>query len=205
MLYSLYVKTHLKTGLKYLGYTKQDPHKYQGSGKRWTNHIKTHGYDVWTNILLRSEEISYIVEMGKYYSEIWDITTSSEWANLKPEEGQGGSIQHTKESIQKIKKARANQITTQETKEKYSDRCKRSRWYTNGVSESFTTEAPEGWVLGRITKRRNGKRNTHPSNFSGTLYYNDGKRNYRVRPEDAKPEWVIGMAPRIKSFSTDPA
>ena len=42
--YSLYVKTHQVTGLKYLGQTsKSDPHKYTGSGKYWLRHIKQHG------------------------------------------------------------------------------------------------------------------------------------------------------------------
>jgi hypothetical protein len=37
----LYVKTHNNTGMKYLGKTtKPDPHKYPGSGKRWTRHLK---------------------------------------------------------------------------------------------------------------------------------------------------------------------
>ena len=32
-MYSLYLKTHQITNLKYLGYTKRDPIKYVGSGK----------------------------------------------------------------------------------------------------------------------------------------------------------------------------
>lgn len=49
---SLYVKTHNKTGLKYLGYTKRDPFKYKGSGYCWVPHIRKHGNDVSTEILL---------------------------------------------------------------------------------------------------------------------------------------------------------
>lgn len=45
----LYEKIHNKTGLKYFGKTTQNPYTYQGSGKRWKNHIKKHGYDVTTN------------------------------------------------------------------------------------------------------------------------------------------------------------
>ena len=45
-MFYLYLKTHNKTGLKYLGYTKNDPMKYKGSGKYWSNHIKIHGNDV---------------------------------------------------------------------------------------------------------------------------------------------------------------
>ena len=33
--YYLYKKTHRKTNVKYLGYTKLDPTTYKGSGKYW--------------------------------------------------------------------------------------------------------------------------------------------------------------------------
>ena len=46
MIIYLYVKTHRKTGLKYLGKTKKDPFVYQGSGVHWKNHLNKHGYDV---------------------------------------------------------------------------------------------------------------------------------------------------------------
>jgi len=39
-LLTLYKKTHRKTGLKYLGYTSQDPFRYIGSGKYWRRHFK---------------------------------------------------------------------------------------------------------------------------------------------------------------------
>ena len=48
----LYVKTHRKTGLKYLGKTtKKDPHAYHGSGADWKIHLKEHGYDYDTEII----------------------------------------------------------------------------------------------------------------------------------------------------------
>ena len=96
-IYYLYIKTHNITGLKYLGYTKQDPCKYKGSGKHWTNHIKKHGYDVTTEILKECSTKDEIKEWGLYYSNIWDIVEAKNeqgdkiWANLKPEEGDGGT------------------------------------------------------------------------------------------------------------------
>ena len=51
----LYIKTHNKTGLKYLGKTtKKDQHKYKGSGKYWLKHIRKHGYDVTTEIIFQT-------------------------------------------------------------------------------------------------------------------------------------------------------
>jgi hypothetical protein len=87
----LYKKTHNLTGLKYLGQTKkQDPYSYQGSGKYWRLHIAKHGYDVTTEILRECETMTDIERWGKYYSNLWNIVRSNEWANLKPELGEHG-------------------------------------------------------------------------------------------------------------------
>ena len=51
-MYYLLLKTHNKTGLKYLCQTKKkDPIKYSGSGTRWLRHLKKHGFDFETKIL----------------------------------------------------------------------------------------------------------------------------------------------------------
>ena len=92
MIIYLYIKTHNKTGLKYLGKTtSKDPHKYKGSGTYWTAHIKKHGYDVTTEIIQECASINEIANWGVYYSLLWNVVDSSEWANLKPETGEGGS------------------------------------------------------------------------------------------------------------------
>lgn len=104
----LYKKTHNKTGLSYLGKTTAaDPHKYQGSGKDWTAHIKEHGYDVTTEILKEcqsNEELNY---WGRYYSDIWNVKESADWANRIPETGGGCPPPDrvlTEEHKEKIKK-----------------------------------------------------------------------------------------------------
>ena len=90
-MYHLYIKTHRITGLMYLGYTSsKDPEKYRGSGKRWTNHIKKHGYNCWTDIIYSTTNKQEIEELGRYYSEAWNIVESREWANLKFETGDSG-------------------------------------------------------------------------------------------------------------------
>lgn len=88
----LYKKTHNKTGLNYLGKTTQDPFTYKGSGKRWGNHINKHGYDVTTEILRECQTNEEVKEWGLYYSALWNIVESREWANLKEEYGDGGGI-----------------------------------------------------------------------------------------------------------------
>ena len=91
--YTLYKKTHRKTGLNYLGYTKRkNPYKYKGSGIVWTRHIEKYGYDVDTEILLQTEDKHQIKPAGIYYGQLWNVVNSKEWANLKEEDGQGGSM-----------------------------------------------------------------------------------------------------------------
>ena len=88
----LYKKTHRKTGLKYLGKTTTaNPNEYPGSGKYWTRHIKKHGYDIETEILRECKDETELKEWGLYYSNLWNVVESEEWANLKPEIGDGGS------------------------------------------------------------------------------------------------------------------
>lgn len=91
-IYYLYVKTHKITGLKYLGKTLSDPFKYIGSGKYWRRHLKIHGIECDTEIIKECSSNEEIKKWGTYYSDIWNIVESSEWANLKPEEGDGGSV-----------------------------------------------------------------------------------------------------------------
>lgn len=96
----LYVKTHNQTGLKYLGKTTDaDPHAYPGSGLYWTDHLRTHGKDYSTEILLETEDPDQIRTVGQYYSTLWNVVESDAWANLQPEEGQGfvsGKYHHSK-------------------------------------------------------------------------------------------------------------
>ena len=91
MIIYLYKKTHRTTGLKYLGKTTaSDPHLYPGSGKYWSHHLKKHGFDYDTEILKECTTPEEIREWGEYYSTLWNIVESDEWANLKPEMGDGG-------------------------------------------------------------------------------------------------------------------
>lgn len=112
MLY-LYVKTHNKTGLKYLGKTSQDPYKYNGSGKYWKSHLRKHSNDVSTEIIFQTNDPEKLKERGLYFSDLWNITESSDWANLKQESGDGGAYRwdgmhsHLREISSKGGKARS--------------------------------------------------------------------------------------------------
>jgi len=111
---TLYLKTHNKTGLKYLGKTtKPDCHKYRGSGKRWLNHIKYHGYEVTTEILKECETKDEIKYWGRHYSDLWNVVESLDYANLKPEDGDGGS--HSEYTKQKLREANLGKKHSPET------------------------------------------------------------------------------------------
>lgn len=117
----LYVKTHNKTGLKYLGKTiSNDPYLYQGSGTVWKRHIKKHGYDVTTEILLETDNPEELKEAGIYYSNLWNIVESKDFANLIPETGNGGAMPWSIESRQKVSKTLKGRKYSDETLKKYS-------------------------------------------------------------------------------------
>ena len=87
----LYIKTHNKTGLKYLGKTtSSNPHTYPGSGTKWRRHLDKHGYDYTTEILKECQTKEEVKEWGLYYSNLWNVVDDNSWANLKPELGDGG-------------------------------------------------------------------------------------------------------------------
>jgi hypothetical protein len=95
MIYTLYVKIHRKTGLRYLGQTSQDPFKYSGSGVDWSAHLKKNGNDVETLILLQTPSKDERNYWGSHYSTLWNVVSASDdfgnkiWANRIPETGAG--------------------------------------------------------------------------------------------------------------------
>lgn len=89
--YYLCVKTHQKTGLKYLCQTKSaDPYNYKGSGTNWQKHLKEYGNVHTTEILRECYTKEELKKYGLYYSSLWNVVESDDWANLKPEDGGGG-------------------------------------------------------------------------------------------------------------------
>jgi len=128
----LYVKTHTITGLKYLGQTKKaDPHKYRGSGKRWLNHLGVHGNHYITEILKECEHTAMVQFWGQYYSDLWNIVESDEWANLKPETGDGSKGAKWNENQ---RRAHANKIVWNKGKGK--PKIKKGRLFgDNNVSK----------------------------------------------------------------------
>jgi len=107
----LYVKIHNDTGMCYLGKTQQNPFKYRGSGIKWRDHLKKHGYNISTIILYETENVNHLKRAGIFFSHVFNVVESDQWANLMLEEGQGGTTTkgmiHSKESRKKMSKRMA--------------------------------------------------------------------------------------------------
>lgn len=90
--YKLYLKKS-PHGLNYLGKTERDPFKYIGSGKYWLRHIKKYqlkNSDIKTEILFECDDKVEFKKVSLYYSKLFDIVNSKEFANIVNEEGDGG-------------------------------------------------------------------------------------------------------------------
>lgn len=83
----LYVKTHDVTGLKYFGRTTEDPYRYSGSGAYWTRHLEEYGNRVTTTVLGYYIDEDELRSAALEFSAKNRIATSTDWANLLPEDG----------------------------------------------------------------------------------------------------------------------
>jgi hypothetical protein len=121
----LYKKTHNITGLKYLGKTvSTDPYKYKGSGVAWTEHINQFGYDVKTEIIKECATKEELKTWGEYYSKLWNVVDSDEWANLIEEAGSGGSwSESSKNKLRQTKKQELSLLTKEEKSARIKNSC----------------------------------------------------------------------------------
>ncbi len=119
-------------GLNYLGYTgNADPCKYMGSGTYWKLHIKKHGFvfsDIKTIILMESFNKESIKEAGLYYSKLYNVVDSKEWANLIEEKCDGvpKGIKLSKAHIEKIRLKLIGRKVSEESKRKRSETIRAS-------------------------------------------------------------------------------
>jgi len=131
MTYYLYVKTHNLTGLKYLGKTISDPYIYKGSGVYWCNHLKEHGSDISTQVVRECHTESELVHWGRYYSDLWNVVESKEWANLIAEEGPGGAwSEESKQKLSKTMKEKLSELSAQDLEERMKKSCCKPESYT---------------------------------------------------------------------------
>ncbi len=139
----LYIKEHVDTGLKYFGKTAYDPYKYQGSGKYWKRHIKTHGKNIKTLWTCEFENDSDLNEFALFFSEFFDITKSKEWANLRPENGfDGAPIGYVSNGAWKAGQVAATNKITGSKRPEHSKKMKVA--YAEGKIFNFETPSRLG-------------------------------------------------------------
>lgn len=185
-IYYLYVKTQTTTGLKYLGQTiKKDPHKYPGSGKRWRSHLDKHGYDYTTEIIKECQTNEELKEWGLYYSDLWNIVDSSDWANLKPESGSGGHNPGARWWNNGVEQS-FGKYPPDDTFIPGFNKI----WINNSISEMMifkTEKTPIGFSNGRL-QCFGGKQGAHSK---GAKWWNNGDlEKMSVYPPG--PEWIHG-------------
>lgn len=131
-MFRLMIKTHRTTNFKYLCVTtKEDYEGYCGSGVRWRKHLKKHGFDVSTELLFEHESRDFVFKsVCLYFSELYDVVNSDDWANLILEDGNTGSA-FTRYS-DKAKVARSENF-----KELFCDPVKGDAWGRN-ISRATT-------------------------------------------------------------------
>lgn len=195
MIIYLYVKTHNKTGLKYLGKTSnQNPHNYSGSGKIWLEHLKQHGIDFSTEILKECSSNKELTYWGRFYSELWNVVNDPIWANKIPETGGGGPL--TEEAKEKLRQHRIGKSSgmlgkrnTAESNEKRSASIKgKQRPNMTEEWKNNISNGRKGKGLGpksEEVKRKIGDGNRgkkRPNNgltIKDSRWYNNGKENFR--------------------------
>ena len=138
----LYKKTHKVTGLNYLGKTiSKDPYSYTGSGVYWRRHLELHGNQVETEILRECKDETELKHWGQYYSALWNVVESKEWANLIEEAGPGGYwSQESKNKLSQTNKETLAKLTPEQKSERMRKSCC----------------APESYTLQRIENMRKG-------------------------------------------------
>lgn len=189
----LYLKTHNKTGYKYLGKTiSKDPYKYIGSGKLWKRHISKHGYDVKTEILLATDDKEELKETGIYYSNLWNVVKSKEFANLIPESGDGGTMPWTVESRKRLSKTNKGKKHTEESKKNYAAAQKRMAKHHSKKMKEYL-QNPKNYKKRCEQLANNWNKPGHREKISKKIsllkWCNDGERNYRKKiiPEGMTP------------------
>lgn len=90
-MYYLLMLTHNDTGLKYLCKTTRDDwHKYYGSGVYWRAHLKKHGKNVKHQLIFQTEDFDLFKSVCIGSSALLDVVESEDWANLTEERGDNG-------------------------------------------------------------------------------------------------------------------
>lgn len=138
MITYLYHKQHQRTKLNYFGKTTQDPYTYTGSGTHWTRHLKKHGNDIETIQVWEFQNLDECSRFAVEFSIRNKIVESTEWANLRIENGLDGGHTpgaYTLEARIKKGKKLKGRVFSEETRAKRSATLKHR--YANGATNAM--------------------------------------------------------------------
>lgn len=153
----LYKKTHNITGMQYLGKTIRNPFKYLGSGIDWNKHLVEFGADIKTEILKECSSKEELIFWGRYYSKLWNIVESKEWANKIPETGGGPGAKPTKKqrlALSKRQTGEGNVSKRPDFKEKHSGK---NHWMNRPEHSNYIHVMTRPDVREKVTGKNSGK------------------------------------------------
>jgi len=136
MITYLYHKRHRQTGLNYFGKTIRDPYVYLGSGVRWTNHLAKHGKDVETVNIWAFDDLLECSAFAIEFSVKHNIVESTDWANLRIENGLDGGhtpAAYTLEARLKKGKKLKGRVYSEETLSKMRSHKGKSKGKNNSM------------------------------------------------------------------------
>lgn len=208
-IYYLYIKQHAITGLKYFGKTDiKDPLKYNGSGTDWRKHLEENGDNVITLELFEFSTKEERTEFAINFSRENNIVESTEWANLKPENGKcgGGGFKMTEESKQKISKAnkglkRSDEfksyisslksgITLSEDHKRKIGKSSKGRIYSEETKRKLSLSNKEFRKNNKIIMSEDSKIKLSEK-LKNRICYNNGITTVILHPHEAPPEGFV--------------
>ena len=83
--------------------------------------------------------MSEIKEKGIYYSQLWDIVKSDNWANLKEEQGDGGANAHSLESNKKRSDTLKGRTITADHRRKLSE-ANKGRYFHSEETKKLASQ-----------------------------------------------------------------
>jgi hypothetical protein len=199
-MYYLMIKEIEQTGLKYLCKRRktknpQDHINYVGSGKLWRRILNAHPeYTIKTTVLGLYDKTD-LAKYGLYYSKMWNIVESKEWANLMPEVGDGGI---THKNTHPYKNIKTGKIVFKKKCPKgyvpYANTQKPSRVIHNPITGQIrkinpSEPTPEGWQDGGIK----GKFSYGPKKNQTKVYHNGRRKIYVKKGEPVPHGFVPGI------------
>ena len=208
----LYIKQCPHCGLKYFGKsTRQDIKKYEGSGTRWTRHLKKHKVKplhLWNSDWYYDTSIS---RFALKFSHMNKIVESKLWANLIPEDGLEGSWDHVNTNrlntyphkpeldIWKLDNlARPALKRLFETDPIFRENLKNN--VSAGVKRHYKENGShwEGRFHSEETKNKIGEKNAisqkgNRNSQYGTMWITNGYNNRKIKKNDVIPDgWYKG-------------